>query len=153
MTYRELFGWKYELLNDAVECVELPYCLAFHIDTDYIGIAGDYVVVRKRYAWNGPNVVPDSPDLMRASMFHDALYQLMREGYISKKNRRYADRLFRDIYIREATRIVKKKKGKVTWADKLRIKAYSKAIYRAVRIGGGFTLNKSEYPDGNVFEV
>lgn len=49
------------------------------------------------YSWDGPsNPGPDLPRFMRASLAHDALYQLMRLGRLSnsRENRLNADRLF-----------------------------------------------------------
>ena len=42
---------------------------------------------------------------------------------------------------------------KLNWADKFKIKTYAAVIYGAVRVGGGFSINKSEYPDENVVRL
>jgi len=56
------------------------------------------LTLAKGYAWDGPSgPTIDTPDFMRGSLVHDGLYQLMREGLISRKHRAYADRLLRDI--------------------------------------------------------
>ncbi len=151
LVYRELFGWKYELKKDCVEAVDMPG-VSVGATHEFIRIHGGFMVVESYYAWNGANVVPDSPDLMRASLFHDALYQLIREKHLGMKWRKYADQLLRDIYTREATRLrkLKRKSGKLTWLDKFGIKMYAGTIYNAVRVGGGITINKSEYPDENI---
>ncbi len=48
----------------------------------------------KGYWWDGPSgPTIDTPDFMRGSLVHDAIYQLMREGKLSKKYRKYADKL------------------------------------------------------------
>ncbi len=50
------------------------------ISTDYIDldIAGN-LLIKKSYAWDGPSgPVKDTSENMRASLVHDALYQLMR---------------------------------------------------------------------------
>ena len=169
MVYRNLFGWKYELKEDCVEAVEIP---GGDVDTEFIRISGGFMVIESYYAWNGANVVPDSPDLMRASLFHDALYQLIKEGHLEMGWRKYADQLFRDIYVREACRLKRLGKAKreikrarkenrmivpkvcrLNWAEKLKIKTYAAVIYGAVRVGGGFSINKSEYPDENVVRL
>lgn len=50
--------------------------------------------IHKGYWWDGPSGPTfDTPDFMRGSLVHDALYQLMREGKLSKKYRKYADKL------------------------------------------------------------
>lgn len=54
--------------------------------------------IAKKYAWDGPSgPTIDTADFMRGSLVHDALYQLMREGLLSRKHRLYADRLLRDL--------------------------------------------------------
>jgi len=72
---------------------------ATSVGNDYVWIGVDGVLhVSKDYAWDGPSgPTIDTPDFMRASLVHDALYQLMSEGYISKKFRKHADQLFFNI--------------------------------------------------------
>ena len=54
--------------------------------------------LRRGYAWDGPSgPTLDTRNFMRASLVHDALYQLMREGLLDSSQRLYADRLLRKI--------------------------------------------------------
>lgn len=57
------------------------------------------LLIRAGYAWDGPSgPTLDTPDFMRGSLVHDALYQLMREGILSKDlHRKQADDLLRTI--------------------------------------------------------
>ena len=56
------------------------------------------LIVRAGYAWDGPSgPTIDTPDFMRGSLAHDALYQLMREGALPQTCREAADKLLRDI--------------------------------------------------------
>jgi hypothetical protein len=57
------------------------------------------LTVKRGYAWDGPSgPVIDTQDNMRASLVHDALYQLMRNKQLNARtHRRAADRAFRDI--------------------------------------------------------
>ena len=54
------------------------------------------------YAWDGPSgPVIDTAAKLRASLVHDALYQLMRLGLLGQEHREAADRLFADICIED----------------------------------------------------
>ena len=70
------------------------------INTEFINLdtCGN-LVVRKGYAWDGPSgPVIDTEENMRASLVHDALYQLMRNEELSARAyRKSADQLFKDI--------------------------------------------------------
>ena len=104
LTRKERGGkpWKYELVKD--------YRLSkVKLGDKYIGIDGYvfYNVHRKElviylpYRWNGSNVVPDTKACMRASATHDALCQLINEGKLSRKYRKNADQLYRDMMIED----------------------------------------------------
>ena len=61
----------------------------FILDTNGI------LVVRRGYCWNGSSGPTwDTPSTMRASLFHDALYQMMREKLISLDWRYISDKLY-----------------------------------------------------------
>ena len=91
MKYRNLKHWKYELLEEMRCDVDIPVVIL----SDYIGINGGTLFVHDRYAWDGPSgPTLDGPTNMRASLFHDALCQLVGEGLLDKKYRKYADELF-----------------------------------------------------------
>ncbi len=60
------------------------------INTDFIDldIAGN-LLIKKSYAWDGPSgPVKDTPENMRASLVHDALYQLMRIKELNTRTHR-----------------------------------------------------------------
>ena len=69
-------------------------------------VAGRYFIlrndglltVRKDYLWNGSDWSFDWKS-REASMFHDCLYQLMREGFIGQEHRMYSDGFYREILI------------------------------------------------------
>ena len=58
-----------------------------------------YLTIRQGYAWDGPSGPTfDTKNFMRGSLVHDALYQLMRRGYLNiDTNRNRADRLLKHI--------------------------------------------------------
>lgn len=55
--------------------------------------------VKNAYAWDGPSgPIKDTKENMRASLVHDALYQLMRNKRLnSRTHRKAADQEFKDI--------------------------------------------------------
>lgn len=71
-----------------------------NIETDFIdlNIEGT-LLIKKGYAWDGPSgPVKDTEENMRASLVHDALYQLMRNKEVSARtHRKAADQLFKDL--------------------------------------------------------
>ena len=53
------------------------------------------LTIRKGYNWDGPSGPTfDTPSTLRASLVHDALYQLMRMGLISFSRRKEVDLIF-----------------------------------------------------------
>ncbi len=79
-------GYKYQLCE--------TYCVNFEelkqekdIITDYVSldIKGNLTIM-KGYAWDGPSgPTVDTKTFMRGSLIHDALYQLIRLGYLDGK--------------------------------------------------------------------
>ena len=90
--------YKYQLAeNYAIDVPVLPNA---DIKTDFIelDIIGQ-LTIKKGYAWDGPSgPVIDTDENMRASLVHDALYQLMRQQHLSTRTwRKAADEVFRDL--------------------------------------------------------
>lgn len=70
------------------------------IKTEFIDLDTEgNLIVKKGYAWDGPSgPVKDTKENMRASLVHDALYQLMRNKEInSRTHRKAADQEFKDL--------------------------------------------------------
>jgi NAD-dependent oxidoreductase involved in siderophore biosynthesis len=90
--------YKYQLANDY--SIKISIKPKSNIDTDFIGmdVQGN-LLVKKGYAWDGPSgPVIDTDENMRASLVHDALYQLMRNEHLAARtHRKAADQLFKDI--------------------------------------------------------
>ncbi len=90
--------YKYQLASDYK--IDIPILPAEAIVTEFIDLdTNGELVVKNAYAWDGPSgPVIDTPENMRASLVHDALYQLMRnEELRARTHRKTADKLFRDI--------------------------------------------------------
>ena len=78
-------GYKYQLTKDHTEQLALkPERL---ILTGYLKLTPNGVLtIRAGYAWDGPSgPAIDTPNFMRASLVHDALYQLMRQGLLDRQ--------------------------------------------------------------------
>ena len=89
---------KYQLASDYK--INIPILPAEDIVTEFIELdTSGELTVKNAYAWDGPSgPVIDTPENLRASLVHDALYQLMRNEELSTRSyRKTADELFRDI--------------------------------------------------------
>ncbi|MEE2731178.1 MAG: hypothetical protein VYA55_10175 [Pseudomonadota bacterium] len=94
-------GYKYQLEEACL--IHTPILPSQPIDTYYIQLQtnGD-LVLAKGYAWDGASGAPDVPSFMRASLVHDALYQLMRNDYLDREiHRKPADRLMRRMCLQD----------------------------------------------------
>lgn len=89
-------GYKYQLATDYE--LQLPsWNQENDVLTPYIRVtAGGRMRIRKGYAWDGPSgPTIDTRNFMRGSLVHDALYQLIREGWLPLDARLPADQLLR----------------------------------------------------------
>ena len=94
--YRKLHRWKYQLTDDCVCETGITKCAK---TTPFLVLHGDgRLEIKRSYAWDGPSgPTIDTSNFMRASLVHDALYQLTRLGAIPYDHRRHADRLLRKL--------------------------------------------------------
>lgn len=94
-------GYKYALQKQ--EVFYLPLALTDtdrYIDTYYCKLEADKLTIFSGYAWDGASgIMPDFKSTMRASLFHDCWYQLIREGYEFSDTREAADIHYRDLCI------------------------------------------------------
>ncbi len=101
ITYRKLRKYKYQL-KDICE-IQTEYrdkqCTNSFIQLTSAGL----LIIQKGYAWDGPSGPTfDTKTFMRASLAHDALYQLIREGQLNnKEDRKKADKVLKDICIED----------------------------------------------------
>ena len=127
MKYRE--GYKYQVYEDE-EFKTGIYGL--NATTDFIDLyANGIMIVRHGYAWDGasgPTI--DTRNSMRASLLHDAGYQLMREGILRLDYKGYFDDEF--------YRILRK-----SGMSYLRALVWYNAV---VRFGKSSTLPKNDRP-------
>ena len=72
-------------------------------DTEWIALDGEgLLTIRAGYAWDGASgPVIHTPENMRASLIHDAYYQLIRMGLVHTAYRAAADRIYRRVCIED----------------------------------------------------
>lgn len=84
-------GYKYQLAEDYT-CTLPPEFTGYDGKTQFLLLLGGVLTIRKGYAWDGPSgPTIDTKSFMRASLVHDALYQLIREGMVPRQMRDFAD--------------------------------------------------------------
>jgi len=113
-------GYKYQLANQYEISTDIkPFRT---IETKFIVLLSyGQLVILEGYAWDGPSgLTLDTKNSLRASLVHDALYQLIREEEIHVDCRSQIDKLFYDIC---------REDGMSWWR--------AKYWYRAVRKFGG----------------
>lgn len=81
------------------------------------------LIIEENYTWNGATGFFDLESMMRATLVHDALYQLIREGMLERRWRAEADRLLRDVCIVDGM-----------------AKSLAQGIYISVRIFGRYRV-------------
>ena len=117
MNYRG--GYKYQLTTP--ESFKVGFHVPENIETDYIDLTRDgYLFIERGYAWDGPSgPAIDTKNFMRGSLAHDALYQLIRTGHLSKTFRKDSDLLLKKICLEDGM-----SKVRAQW------------VYLGVRAGG-----------------
>jgi hypothetical protein len=97
-------GYKYQLAEDyRVALPSLPSPIPCGHCGDFLYLDSDRILtIYNGYAWDGPSgPTVDTPDSLRGSLVHDALYQLMREGHLGQDWRPIADTLLRAICLED----------------------------------------------------
>jgi len=92
-------GYKYQLAEDYhIATTIKPKA---DIDTQFLALTLDgQLTVKSGYAWDGTSgPVIDTPQNLRASLVHDAFYQLMRERLLTprKNYKDKTDKLFKHL--------------------------------------------------------
>lgn len=93
-------NYKYKL------CIEQSYMTnitGLDVDHDYFNLDTNGILsVRHGYCWDGSSGPTwDTDSSMRASLFHDALYQMMREKDLSLDWRYIADKVYHRICLED----------------------------------------------------
>lgn len=103
VTYRNLHPWKRELLRGyAIKLPESLWQAERAFDTDYLSLGELQLVVKVGYAWDdasGPTY--DSDSTLRATLVHDACYQLLRLNMLRHTAKVAVDQWFHDLLIED----------------------------------------------------
>lgn len=94
-------GYKYQLHRTYHQQISIRP--EENVETRYIllSVSGE-LTIKYGYAWDGPSGVTwDSLNSMRASLVHDALYQLLRMGKLSRIHKDAIDVLFERILLED----------------------------------------------------
>lgn len=85
-------GYKYQLFDDYL--VRVGVTPDYNLKSSYIELdTTGLLTIKQGYAWDGPSgPTVDTSEFMRGSLVHDALYQLMRMGFLDyERHRKLAD--------------------------------------------------------------
>jgi hypothetical protein len=97
MKYVEIRVYKYKTIDDYYNLTDIIPPSA--IDTEFIKLDTDGLMsIKSGYSWDGPSgPTIDTKNFMTGSLVHDAFYQLIREGYLSREYGHKANVLLREM--------------------------------------------------------
>lgn len=93
-------GYKYQLLSAVV--YKTPYKLEQRVSNDFLIMDEDgTLLIEAGYAWDGASGGVDTKSIMRASLIHDALCQLINEGLLPKSTQVTADWVLKQVCLED----------------------------------------------------
>jgi len=88
-------GYKYQLEQDYYHVLPYFFDKIKPFNAELLSFSPSILIIREHYAWDGASgPAMDNKKIMRASLVHDALYQLIRMGLIDEHYKKYADEEF-----------------------------------------------------------
>ena len=98
MKYRK--GYKYQLAEDYQIMTAI---LDRDIGSEFLYLKPNgLLIIKSGYSWDGASgPAMDTKTIMRGSLVHDALYQLLRQGHLVPDWRAYADDLLKRICLED----------------------------------------------------
>ena len=95
-------GYKFQLAADYSVDVGFKPPLSVAVG-DWVSLSDQGILsIKDGYAWDGASgPVEQSPQILRGSLVHDALYQLMRAGVLDQSYREQADMVLKRICIED----------------------------------------------------
>lgn len=108
MSIKYKSGYKYQLVEDY--SIETGISLGKTCTTSFLSItAKGLLTIKAGYAWDGASgPAIDTETVKRASLVHDAIYQLIREGYVHPVHKERADELFIEVYLDSCSKMKEK---------------------------------------------
>ena len=98
MKYEELPNGLNRLLEEESVLIDIPG----KVLSEFIDIKAHRLTVRKGYIWDGASgCTIDTLATERAALFHDALYELMREERLPQRYKATADALLRNLMVKD----------------------------------------------------
>lgn len=92
-------GFKYQLVGDEYYQTNIT---GYFIKLKWLTLSLDGMLcIKDGYAWDGATMFPDIPSIIRGSLIHDALYELLRKNYIHKKYKSNADLILKYICLED----------------------------------------------------
>lgn len=97
ISYRK--GYRYQLAAEYRLLVSISPKFPGNAQAEYLLLDREgMLTIRTGYAWDGASgPAVDTPTILRGSLVHDALYQLIRLGLVEPAYRRLADTIFLEI--------------------------------------------------------
>lgn len=123
-------GYKYQLAESYSQITNLyPGSL---IHTEYIQLTlSGVLTIKEGYAWDGPSgPTIDTKNFMRGSLVHDALYQLIRLGYLPPHAKEDADNLLYSMCLEDGMSTIR-----ASW------------VRLCVQVGGGSAILPEAEPE------
>ena len=141
-------GWKYRVLPDSTNSPESPDG-AFYVQTtlrppediltQFVDLLRSGLLkIKPEFAWDGPSgPVIDDDTNRRSSLIHDALYWLLRHGWLPATDRKEVDRIFRRESIADGI------KGKKFFRRQF-VRSRAWGWYTGLRLGGARAASASQ---------
>lgn len=101
ISFRKLRKYKYQLVETKAFRTRMQ---GKEGGNPFINISQDGILtIQNGYAWDGPSGPTfDTKNFMRASLVHDAFYQLIREGILNENDdRKLADKILEEMCIED----------------------------------------------------
>jgi hypothetical protein len=86
-------GYSYKLVKQFK--IKVP--IRVNAESKFIHLRDGTLTIDEGYTWDGPTGSPDLDKEMRASLVHDALYELVRNGHLSKDLIPEMNKIFEEI--------------------------------------------------------